>query len=113
MRDEDALMSSYARTRPEAAPDTDLILFFENDALYDDMLATIGAAQHRVWLETYMFAADALGWQFAHVLTERSRAGVDVRLRVDSAGALEAPYSKRIRRYLAEGGVDIRWFNRL
>src|SRR5699024_2666824 len=65
------------------------------------------------WLETYIFAADEIGWQFAETLAERARAGVQVRLRVDSAGALESPYSKRIRRYLIKAGVDLRWFNRL
>lgn len=80
--------------------DTTLTLFVESDAAYDDMLATIGQARESVWLETYIFSADEIGWQFAEALAERARAGVQARLRVDSAGALQTPYSKRIRRNL-------------
>lgn len=93
--------------------DTILTLFLESDTVYDDMLATIGDAKESVWLETYTFSADEIGWQFAEALAERACAGVHVRLRVDSAGALESPYSRRIRRYLHKAGVDLRWFNRL
>lgn len=92
---------------------TTLTLFFESDAAYDDMLAAIAGARQSVWLETYIFSADEIGWQFAQALVERARAGVQVRMRVDSAGALESPYSKRIRRYLHAAGVDLHWFNRL
>lgn len=102
---------SMQSTRIECG-DGSLTLFLESDAVYDDMLAAIGDARESVWLETYIFSADALGWQFAEALAERARAGVPVRLCVDSAGALESPYSRRLRRYLTAAGVDLRWFNR-
>lgn len=97
----------------DQSPSPGLVLFTETDAFFNDMLAAIGSARSRVWMETYMFAADGIGWRFAEALAERARAGVEVRLRVDSAGALQSPYSKRIRRYLDQSGVDLRWFNRL
>lgn len=106
-------MAKNAHSPPESHSQTELTLFVETDALYDDMLSAIASARERVWLETYIFSADTLGWQFAEALIESARARVDVRLRVDSAGALQSPYSKRIRRHLAKGGVDVRWFNRL
>lgn len=90
-----------------------LVLFAETDTFFDAMLAAIATARKRVWMETYIFSADSVGWRFAEALAERARAGVDVRLQVDSAGAMEAPRSKRIKRYLAVAGVELRWFNRL
>lgn len=105
--------STHPAALETGAPRPALLLFSDTDALYDDMLAAIAGARHRVWMETYIFAADEVGWAFAEALAARARAGVDVRLRVDSAGALETPYSKRIRRHFHQAGVELRWFNRL
>lgn len=96
-----------------ASRDAGLVLFTQTDTFFDAMLAAIADARERVWLETYIFSADSVGWRFAEALAERARAGVAVTLQVDSAGAMEAPRSKRIKRYLGEAGVELRWFNRL
>ena len=88
-----------------------LELFIEGDRLYSAMLESIAAAHKRVWLETYAFADDEIGWSFAEALSARARAGVDVRMHLDAAGSLFWS-SRRIERYMQRNGVHVRWFHR-
>ena len=46
--------------------------------LFDDMLAAIAAAQHRILFETYILKGDAMGARFKQALIDSSRRGVDV-----------------------------------
>jgi cardiolipin synthase len=62
-------------------------LFSEGDVLFEAMLADIAAARERVWLESYIFATDAIGQAFVDRLVECAARGVDVRIRVDAVGS--------------------------
>ncbi|HKJ22543.1 MAG TPA: phospholipase D-like domain-containing protein [Gammaproteobacteria bacterium] len=86
-------------------------LYTEGDVLYDTMLEAIAGARHRVWLESYIFADDAVGRRFAEALAERAQAGCDVRLHIDAAGSLFW-VSRRLERDLRNHGVKVRWFHR-
>jgi len=86
-------------------------LFTEGDALYAAMLDSIRGASRAVRMESYLFAGDEIGWQFAYALAERARAGVQVRLHLDAAGAL-GDSSPSLARILREQGVQVKWFHR-
>jgi len=86
-------------------------LFTEGDELYAAMLASIAGAQHHVRLESYIFADDETGRQFADALAERAASGVDVRLHLDAAGSMFWVSRGLIRR-LRRHGVTVRWFHR-
>jgi len=86
-------------------------LFIEGDILYDAMLESIALAQERIQLESYIFADDEIGWQFAEALAARAKAGVGVQVHLDAAGSL-FPGSRRLERYLRGEGVDLRRFHR-
>ncbi|MFZ5557446.1 MAG: phospholipase D-like domain-containing protein [Pseudomonadota bacterium] len=86
-------------------------LFTEGDALYAAMLASIRGARHAVRMESYIFASDEIGWQFAEALAERAAAGIDVRLHLDAAGAWRSS-SLALQRHLRERNVRVRWFHR-
>ncbi|NOY62060.1 MAG: cardiolipin synthase B [Gammaproteobacteria bacterium] len=75
------------------------------------MLAAIGSAQQSVWMETYIFADDEVGQRFAHALSERARAGIDVRLLVDALGSLFQFY-RSLGPELEQSGVQVRHFHR-
>jgi cardiolipin synthase len=64
-----------------------------------------------VRMESYIFASDEVGWQFAEALSERAAAGIDVRLHLDAAGAWRSS-SLALQRYLRERSVRVRWFHR-
>jgi cardiolipin synthase len=65
----------------------ELQLFVEPEPAFEAMLADIRQAKRRVWLETYIFASDAVGLAVAEALKERARAGLDVRLIYDAVGS--------------------------
>jgi cardiolipin synthase len=78
---------------------------------YAAMLAAIRAAKHHVHMETYIFEADDVGRQFAAVLAERARDGLDVRLIYDAAGSFRTP--REFFADLAASGVKVIEFNPL
>lgn len=86
-------------------------LYTEGDRLFEAMLAAINSAQEQVWMETYIFADDEVGRRFAHALSERARAGVQVRLLVDALGSLFQFY-RSLGFGLEQSGVEVRHFHR-
>lgn len=97
---------------PWPTGDTDeYTLFTEGDDLYDAMVGAIGAARERVDLETYIYAADEVGWRIGEALAARARAGVRVRVLVDAAGSLFS-FSDSLESYLRQHGVVVRRFHR-
>lgn len=96
---------------PASREDDSIRLFTEGDALYAAMLASIRGARHAVRMESYIFASDEIGWQFAEALAERAAAGIDVRLHLDAAGAWRSS-SLALLRHLRERNVRVRWFHR-
>lgn len=67
--------------------------------LYDDMLAAIDGARHRVLLESYIWKGDAVGEQFKAALERAVARGVEVYAIYDSfANAVVSPRFKRFPR---------------
>jgi cardiolipin synthase len=62
----------------------------QNGAIFPAMLADIAAAKHSVHLETFVWSAGKLETQFVDALSERARAGVNVRVLIDCLGASKA-----------------------
>jgi cardiolipin synthase len=80
------------------------------------MERAIAAARHHVHVETYIYDRDATGRRILDLLIERARAGVEVRLLVDSAGA--AANARFLAPLVAAGGhaaqfnpprLELRW----
>jgi cardiolipin synthase A/B len=94
---------------PSAAPDVEL--FTEGDVLYAAMLASIRRARIVVRMESYLFADDEVGREFAAALADRAQSGVDVRLHLDAAGALRTG-STFVAQHLIDRGVEVKWFHR-
>ncbi len=65
-----------------------LQVFVESPPYLATLRADILAAQRRIWIETYIFADDRAGRDVCAALTERARAGVDVRVLYDAVGSL-------------------------
>jgi cardiolipin synthase len=79
-----------------------LTLFEHSPPLIESMVADIRAARKRVWLESYIFAADAAGQAIVDALVERAEAGVDVRVMYDAVGCISTP-SSLFNRLIAAG----------
>lgn len=78
--------AAFAPPRVEVAG-AQLWLFAELAPLLSAMLVDIRSAQHRIWLESYIFSDDSAGRAVANALIERSEASVDVRVIYDAIGS--------------------------
>lgn len=85
-------------------------LFTEGDDLYEAMLASIRASRRTIRLESFIFAADAVGGRFAQALADRARSGVDVRFHFDARGGAFRP-SRRLYDELVQSGVRLKWYH--
>ncbi|MGA9853435.1 MAG: phospholipase D-like domain-containing protein [Gammaproteobacteria bacterium] len=103
--------ASLSSAVPAKAPAKPRRLFIEGDELYAAMLDAIRGARHSIKLESYIFADDEIGRQFAAALGERARAGVQVLVNIDAAGSLFWA-SRRLEKALKRDGVEVHWFHR-
>src|SRR5262245_37007334 len=75
---------------------------------YPAWLAAIAGAQHSILFESYIFADDDVGREFADVLAQKARSGVRVRVVTDWLGSARA---SGVRSLLTEAGAQVRVFN--
>jgi cardiolipin synthase len=87
----------------------------QNGAIFPAMLADIAAAEHSVHLETFVWSKGALETRFVDALSAKARAGVKVRVLIDTLGASKASSAELER--LKESGAKLssyckpRWWN--
>lgn len=75
------------------------------------MLDAIRGARRSIKLESYIFANDEIGRQFAAALCAQAQAGVQVRVSIDAAGSLFwGPH--RLVKEMQRAGVAVHWFHR-
>jgi cardiolipin synthase A/B len=84
-------------------------LLQDGKATYAAMFAAIRAARDHINLESYIIEDDEIGRQFADLLLEQQRRGIQVNLIYDSFGGIGTPqeYFDRLR----EGGINVLEFN--
>lgn len=87
------------------------LTLLQSGAEYFPLLcADIAAAQHAVFLETYIFAADATGRAVLMCLQQAALRGVSVHLLLDGFGSADFPATWL--RELQTAGVRVLWFRR-
>ena len=107
----------YTQQRSLAAIDTgeplapEFELFSEGDELYAAMARSIRTATYRVFLASYILAADEVGTVLLNELMRQSRRGLDVRVHVDALGS-GSGLPRRHRRLLRAAGVSLQRFHR-
>lgn len=85
------------------------------DEIFPSMLAAIASAQKTITFETYIYWSGEVGKQFADALSERARAGVEVRVTIDWVGS--AKMDEELLDQMKGAGVEIvryrplRWYN--
>jgi len=77
--------------------------------MLEALRAEIRGARRRISIATYILSDDAVGRELVRLLTERARAGVEVRLLVDAIGSWGAPL--RLCRPLRRAGGEVARFN--
>ncbi|GAA3547546.1 cardiolipin synthase B [Aeromicrobium flavum] len=66
-------------------------VYISGEALFDDMLAAIDGARHRVLLESYIIKGDAMGRRFRQALRDAADRGVEVCVIYDGFANLVVP----------------------
>jgi cardiolipin synthase len=76
-----------------AVADSQVTIFTYGQDLYDDMLASIERAQHRILLETFIWKGDEIGSRFKDALNAAAERGVEVFVIYDGFANLVVPRS--------------------
>jgi cardiolipin synthase A/B len=87
-----------------------LMLLKNGAAFFPQLCADIEAAQHSIYLETYIFAADETGRMVAEALKSAAARGVVVRVMLDGYGSAELPLNWLDE--LRAAKVEVQWFRR-
>ncbi|GGI17282.1 cardiolipin synthase [Oxalicibacterium faecigallinarum] len=87
----------------------ELTLLIDGPQTMEAMMAAIRAAKDHVNLETYIFGNEGLGKEFADLLIEKQKEGVQVNVIYDSVGSMKTPteFFNRLR----DAGVALVEFN--
>lgn len=88
-----------------------LTMYRDGNQFYPAMLEAIRGAQGSVHLECYIFHPGRMADAFIEAVAERARAGVDVRMVVDTVGSFFLR-GGRLRR-LREAGCCVQWYRPL
>jgi cardiolipin synthase len=95
---------------PHLVAGNQLTLLQNGEAFFPQLCQAIEAARHSIYLETYIFAADAAGRMVADALQRAAARGVAVRMLLDGFGSAELPQGWVDDLRMA--GVEVQWFRR-
>src|SRR5450830_21436 len=84
-------------------------LLIDGPATYASMFAAIREARDHINMETYIFESDDTGKQFADLLIDKQKHGVQVNLMYDSVGTLSTP--REFFQPLLDAGIQVLEFN--
>ena len=79
--------------------------------IFPSMLAAIREAQKTINMEFYIYWDGEVGRQFAEALAERARAGVQIKIILDSVGS--AQMSQWLIDFMTRNGIDLEWYHPL
>src|SRR5512145_3055739 len=98
----DELIPSLAGLTLGSAIAGNSVEVLENGAFFDMLLERIRSAQKSVHFETFLWKEGVLGQRMADALSERARAGKQVRVLLDAIGSKDA--GKAAMRQMEEAG---------
>ena len=87
-----------------------LTLLHNSEEYFSRLIAAIDSSTRSVYLETYIYAADATGRKFSDALQRAAKRGVAVRLLLDGYGSAELP-QQWIDEMLA-ADIEVLWFRK-
>ena len=97
-------------TQTHQVADNQLMLLQNGTAYFPRLCADIDAAQHSIYLETYILASDETGRMVVDALRRAAERGVAVRVLLDGYGSAE--FSPTWLAELNAAKVQVQWFRR-
>ena len=106
----DELMPSLSGLTLGTAVAGNRVEVHENGAFFDVLIASIRAARQSVHFETFLWQDGHLGRRVADALTDRARAGVQVRVMLDAQGSNKA--GKEVIEQMRNAGCKVTFFHK-
>ena len=107
--DDEFLPTMAGATGVSFLPGNQLTILNNGDEFYPAMLAAIAAAELSITVEAYIYWAGDIGRQFAEALAARARAGLRVKILLDSVGS--STIGEDILKILEDGKCQLAWYN--
>jgi cardiolipin synthase len=111
VEEEAFLQTMHALTGSPLSEGNSVEILKNGDRSFPPMIAAIRAAKRTITMETYIYWDGEIARVFAEALAERCRAGVEVKLILDSVGS--AKMSPSLIDFLRKNGVDVLWYHPL
>jgi cardiolipin synthase len=86
-------------------------LLFNGDETFPAMLKAIRGARRSITYAQYLYQDGAIAYELAEAFAERCRAGVEVKLLIDSHGGSKIPQD--IPKRWSDSGCQLEWFRRI
>jgi len=112
VEEETFLPSAHALSNASPVEGNRIRLLENGDAFFPAMLAAIARAQSSINLETYIFWSGEIAGRFRDALSERARAGVEVRILLDAVGS-GAKLSREDVSTMRSAGCAVEFFHPL
>ncbi len=110
VRDPEFFGSALALGDPVAIPGNKIELLQNGDEYFPAMLKAIHSARRTVNFEAYIVYSDAIGQQFCDALSERARAGAEVRVLLDGIGSGWKLKNSDVRK-MREAGCKVAYYH--
>lgn len=100
---------------PSISKNNHVVALENGDEIFPSMLEGIRSAQRTITFETYIYWSGHIGQEFLDALSERARAGVEVRVMLDWVGSIKMDAS--MLEQLKKSGASVqqyrplRWYN--
>lgn len=111
VRDFAFLQTMHALTGTPMSEGNLVTILKNGNEIFPSMLSAIRAAKRTINLEFYIFWDGEIGRKFAETLVERARAGVAIKVILDSVGS--AQMSQWLTDFLTRNGIDVEWYHPL
>ena len=108
--DPEFIGSTLALADPVLVPGNKLQLLHNGDEYFPAMLAAIRSAKKTINFEAFIFYSDPIGDQFRDALSERARAGVEVRVLLDGIGSSSKLKNSDVR-MMKDAGVKFTYYH--
>jgi cardiolipin synthase len=92
----------------EPHPDTQIEVLTNGQEFYEAELEAIAGAKSHICIEAYILQKGEVATRFVRALTERARAGVEVRIVLDALGSINA--GRTTFRDLEDAGGEVCWY---
>ena len=109
----DAMLQAFSQGLARTtSSDNDIRLKLDGEEGFAAIHDLVRSARRTLWIETFIWHNDATGIALAKALRDRKRAGVDVRVILDTFGSRHWDSDRAVTTIMTDAGIPVRLYNR-